>query len=89
MLYIQPEHQQEHHPGNLEGRARDQVTHNGGVIRTNQKGNYSGFLGYIDTWFHTNSLGNILSLSKVEKLFVITYYHKEKTFVVHTKGEEN
>ena len=30
------------------------------VRRTNQKGNYSGFLGYLKTWFHTNGLGNIL-----------------------------
>ena len=60
---------------------------NGGVRRTKQKGNYGGFLGYTETWFHPNGMGNILSFSEVDKLFVITYNHKEKTFVVHTKGE--
>ena len=34
-------------------------------------------------------MSNILSLKEVEKLFVITYDHKEKIFVVHTKGEDN
>ena len=59
------------------------------MSRTNQKLNYGGFLGYLETWFQPNGMGNILSFSKVEKLFVITYDHKEKIFVVHTKGEDN
>ena len=59
---------------------------NGGVIRTNQKGNNGGFLGYLKTWFQPNGLGNILSFREIEKLFMITYDHKEKKFVVHAKG---
>ena len=52
----------------------------------NQKGNYGGLLGYLKTWFQTNGLGNILSFSDIEELFLITYDHKEKTLVLHTKG---
>ena len=59
------------------------------MSRTNQKLNYGGFLGYLDTWSHPNGMGYILSFIEVEKLFVITHYHKEKTFVVHTKEEDN
>ena len=59
---------------------------NGSVSRTNQKGNYSGPPGLIETWFCPNGMGYILSLNKVYKLFVITYNKKEKTFVVQTKG---
>ena len=62
---------------------------NRGVSKTKQKGNYGGFLGYLYTWSHPNGMGYILSFIEVEKLFVITHYHKEKTFVVHTKVEEN
>ena len=62
---------------------------NGGVSGKNYKGNCAGLLGYLETWFQPNGLGNILSFNKVEKLFVITYYHKEKTFVLHTNGEDN
>ena len=56
---------------------------------TNQKGNYGDFLGLLETRFYPNGLNNILSLNEVYKLFVITYNHKDKIFVVHTKGEEN
>ena len=62
---------------------------NGGLIRTNQKGNCGGLLRYLKTWFQPNGLGNILSFGEVDKLSVIKYYHKEKTFVVQTKAEEN
>ena len=55
------------------------------MSRTNQKGNYSGFLGYPEKWFQKNGLRNILSFNEVDKLFVITYNNKEKKFVVHTK----
>ena len=34
-------------------------------------------------------MGKILSFNKVDKLFVITYDHKENTFVVHTNREDN
>ena len=45
---------------------------NRGVIRTNQKGNYGVFLGYLDTLFHTNRLGNILSFSEVD-IFLLSH----------------
>ena len=44
---------------------------NGIEIRTNQRGNYGGLLGNLETWFRLNGLGNILSFNKVEKFFVI------------------
>jgi len=40
----------------------------------------------METWFNEDGLGNILSFDKVEELYPITYEHKKKTFVVHTKG---
>ena len=57
---------------------------NRGLIRTNKKGNYGGLLGYLERWFHPNGLGNILSFSDIESLFVVTYDHKGNTFVVQT-----
>ena len=57
-------------------RARAQVTQQRGVIWTNQKVIYVGFLGYLETWFQPNVIGNILSFKEVDTLFVITYDHE-------------
>ena len=48
----------------------------GELSRNNHKVNYGGLLGYLETWFHPNGLGNILSLDEVYKFFVITYNRK-------------
>ena len=67
---------------------RAKVTQQQGCEQDQPESKLWWFTRYLKTWFQPNGLGNILSFNEVEIFFVITYSHKEKTFVVHTKGED-
>jgi hypothetical protein len=62
------------------------ISCNAGVTRTSWVGDLPG---YGQVWYHKKGIANILSLSKVEEKYRITYdSEKKKQFVVHKGGGE-